>query len=57
VGFDIAGFVAKLERIDAKIGDKLQIAQKSTNLLAALTATIWCLSPIFTRASLFRGRN
>jgi hypothetical protein len=36
---------------DAKIGDRLQIAQQNTHLLAALTRAIWCLSPIFTRAA------
>jgi hypothetical protein len=30
-----------------KIGDRLQIAQQNANLLAALTAPIWSLSPIF----------
>jgi hypothetical protein len=33
--------------MEVKIGDRLQIAQQNTNLLAALTAPIWCLSPIF----------
>jgi hypothetical protein len=38
-----------------KIGDRLQIAERNTNLLAALTAPIWCLSPIFTRVWQLRG--
>jgi hypothetical protein len=49
--------VAKFERDDPKIGDRLQIAQQNTNRLAALTAPIWCLSPIFTRTLLFHDRN
>jgi hypothetical protein len=32
---------------DAKISDRLQIALQNTNLSAALTAPIWCLSQIF----------
>jgi hypothetical protein len=35
---------------DAKISDRLQIALQNTNLSAALTAPIWCLSLIFTQA-------
>jgi hypothetical protein len=34
---------------DGKIGDRFQIAQKNTSLLAALTEPIWCLSPVFTQ--------
>jgi hypothetical protein len=40
-----------------KIGDRLQIAQQNTNLLADLTVAIWCLSPIFTRALQFLDRS
>src|SRR5262245_63868171 len=36
----------------AKTGDRLQIAQQNTNLLATLTPPIWCLSPIFTTSAL-----